>query len=326
MVKKGKVVTNIGRIAKTVPYIDPFVKNKEIDKLFTENPDMRSIVVAHQEKPVAHITRTHFYQKIGTQYGYNLYMGRESKLIANTNPLIVDYYQSITEVSKVAMERKEEDLYDDVIVTKDGKFAGVVSIRALLMKFVEIQVEQASYLNPLSNLPGNHLIDKKLNETLRLEKYSIIYFDLDHFKAYNDLYGFKKGDKVLLHLTEILKRSIQQAGFFLGHIGGDDFMAIIPHYEVDDLCAKVIKDFDETIPKFYKSEHLNDPNFKMKGRSGEMEKFAIMSLSIAVLTNEFIQFETIEDLSNTVAAVKRNCKKIKGSCYLIDECDCIQKV
>src|SRR5690606_2262947 len=99
---------------------------------------------------------------------------------------------------KLAMQRTEEDLYDDVIVIQNGEFFGVVSIRALLMKFVEIQVEFASFLNPLSNLPGNHLIDQKLNESLDYPQFSILYFDLDFFKTYNDIYGFNKGDKVLL--------------------------------------------------------------------------------------------------------------------------------
>lgn len=318
----GEVETNIGKIVKKVPYIDPSVKNKEVDKMFTANPNMRGIVVVHHEKPIAHITRTHFYQKIGTLYGYNLFMGRESKLLAKTNPLIVDYFQSITEVSRLAMEREEEDLYDDVIVTKDGRFSGVVSIRALLMKSVEIQVELASFLNPLSSLPGNHLINEKLVETISLEQYSILYFDIDFFKTYNDLYGFNRGDKVLLHLTEILKRNVLHFGYFLGHIGGDDFMAIIPHYDVEPICQKIIEEFDGTIPEFYDSDHLSDPTLKIKGRSGQMENISIMSLSIAVITNQEQYYEVAEELSDRVAAVKRDCKKYKGSCYIIDKCDC----
>lgn len=315
----GEMVTNIGEIAKKVPTISPNMKNKQVDEIFTKNPNMRGIVVVHNNKPIAHITRTHFYQKIGTMYGYNLYMGRESKLLAKIDPLIVDYLQPITEVSKLAMQRTEEDLYDDVIVIQNDEFFGVVSIRALLMKFVEIQVEFASFLNPLSNLPGNHLIEQKLKESLELPQFSILYFDLDFFKTYNDLYGFNKGDKVLLHLTEILKRNIQQLGYFLGHIGGDDFMAVIPQYDIKEICENIIHEFDETIPYFYDQAHLSEPHFKVKGRAGQLELFSIMSLSIAVLTNKEIKFEKVEELSNCVAAVKRKCKKVKGSCYLINE-------
>ncbi|MEJ9280085.1 GGDEF domain-containing protein [Ureibacillus thermosphaericus] len=309
----------IGRIAKKVPSVGPKVKSKEVDRLFSENPNLRGIVVVEDEKPIGHITRTHFYQKIGTLYGYNLYMGRESKLVAKTNPLIVDYDHPIVEVSRMAMEREEEDLYDDVIVTKNGEYVGVVSIRALLNNFVEIQVELASFLNPLSNLPGNHIINQKLLDTLSLERYSIIYFDLDSFKAYNDLYGFNQGDKVILHLTDILKEHLMQFGYFLGHIGGDDFMAIVPHYNVESICEAIIDDFDQTIPSFYDEKHLADLNLKIKDRSGKLESFSIMSLSIAVLTNKERNFNDVDELSNTVAEIKRNCKKVKGSIYLVDE-------
>lgn len=316
--RKNRIVkTTIGQIVKPVPAIDPTVKNKEVDKLFTEDSNLRGLVVVLFQKPIAHITRMHFYQKLGTLYGYNLYMGRENSLLAKQNPLIVDFYQPITEVSQLAMARQEEDLYDDVIVTKEGLYVGVVSIRALLINFVDIQVEMASFLNPLSNLPGNRLIEKKLNEVLHLEKYSVIYFDLDHFKAYNDLYGFNKGDKVLLHLTKILTKNIQELGYFLGHIGGDDFMAVLPHYEIETICTQIIKDFDQTILDFYESKHIQNHNFQVKGRSGNMEPFTFISLSIAVLTNKNKQFHKVEDISNAVASIKRKCKQINKSCYCI---------
>lgn len=198
----------IGEVIENVLSIDEFVKNKEVDLLFTSNPSLRSVVVVRDSKPIGHITRTHFYQKIGTRYGYNLFMGRQNQLIMKENPLIVDYSTPIIEVSTDAMDRRAEDLYDDVIVIKKGLYLGVVSIRELLLKLVETQVAIASFLNPLTSLPGNKLIEEKLEKALQLEKYSLIYFDLDHFKTYNDTYGFNRGDKILLYLTDILNRNI----------------------------------------------------------------------------------------------------------------------
>lgn len=135
----------IGEVIEKVPCIDEFVKNKEVDVLFTSNPSLRSIVVVRDEKPIGHITRTHFYQKIGTQYGYHLFMGRQNQLIIKENPLIVDRYIPITEVSTLAMSRPPEDLYDDIIVTKNDLYDGMVSIRELLLKLVDTQVAIASF-------------------------------------------------------------------------------------------------------------------------------------------------------------------------------------
>ncbi|MET4561127.1 diguanylate cyclase (GGDEF)-like protein [Lysinibacillus parviboronicapiens] len=306
----------IGEVIENVPCIDEYVKNKEVDLLFTSNPSLRSVVVVQEGRPIGHITRTHFYQKIGTRYGYNLFMGRQNQLIIKENPLIVDRCIPITEVSTEAMQRPAEDLYDDVIVTKDGYFLGVVSIRELLLKLVETQVAIASFLNPLSSLPGNKLIDDKLEETLEFQQYSLIYFDLDHFKSYNDTYGFNKGDKILRYLTEILKKNIAETHDFLGHIGGDDFVAIVPHYEVRAICQRIIDEFDSQILGFYDLEdivHLQVPN-----RVGKLQPFTCTSLSIAVVTNEHRQFDSVEQLSDAITRIKKECKKISGSCYLIN--------
>lgn len=307
----------IGEVIENVLSIDEFVKNKDVDLLFTSNPSLRSVVVVRDGKPIGHITRTHFYQKIGTRYGYNLFMGRQNQLIMKDNPLIVESSTPIIEVSKEAMDRRAEDLYDDVIVIKRGLYLGVVSIRELLLKLVETQVAIASYLNPLTSLPGNKLIEEKLEKALQLEKYSLIYFDLDHFKTYNDTYGFNRGDKILLYLTEILNRNITGIEDFLGHIGGDDFVAILPHYEVASICQTIIEEFDAQIIDFYELEDL--VQLQVLNRVGKLERFTCTSLSIAVITNEYQQFTSVDHLSDAVTRLKKECKKIYGSCFLIND-------
>ncbi|UED80564.1 GGDEF domain-containing protein [Lysinibacillus sp. CD3-6] len=307
----------IGEVIENVLSIDEFVKNKEVDLLFTSNPSLRSVVVVRDGKPIGHITRTHFYQKIGTRYGYNLFMGRQNQLIMKDNPLIVESSTPIIEVSTEAMDRRVEDLYDDVIVIKKGLYLGVVSIRELLLKLVETQVAIASFLNPLTSLPGNKLIEEKLEKALQLEKYSLIYFDLDHFKTYNDTYGFNRGDKILLYLTDILNRNITGIEDFLGHIGGDDFVAILPHYEVASICQTIIEEFDAQIIDFYELEDL--VQLQVLNRAGKLERFTCTSLSIAVITNEYQQFTSVDHLSDAVTRLKKECKKIYGSCFLIND-------
>lgn len=308
----------IGDIAEPVPCISLNGISKEVDKIFSDNTKIHGVVVVNEEAPISLITRTHFYQKMGTLYGYNLYMGRSIELIANKEPLIVDYFRSITEVSKLAMERKEEDRYDYVIVTKEDKYIGIVSIQRLLMTLVEVQTEFASFLNPLTRLPGNHIIEDKLNEIIKQETFSILYFDLDHFKAYNDTYGFKKGDELLQATADLLKRTFEKAGIFLGHIGGDDFIAVLNHYDVLSICEVIIKEFDRGITSFYHSTHLSQNYVITENRQGVKEKIDLVSLSIATVTNQYQPFNNVEELVEYAAVVKRRCKKIKGSCCLVN--------
>ncbi|MEH7250115.1 GGDEF domain-containing protein [Neobacillus niacini] len=312
------IVAYIGDLVEQVPCIPQFEINSAVDKLFNENKRIQGIVVVNNETPISLISRTHFYQKLGTQYGYHLYMGRPIELIVNSDSLIVDYFQSITEVSKLAMEREEKDRYDYVIVTKENKYIGVVSIQRLLMKLVEVQVEFASFLNPLTRLPGNHTIEEKLKEIIHQEKFSILYFDLDHFKAYNDTYGFKKGDNLLQSTAELLKREFTNKGSFLGHIGGDDFIAVVNHHDIRSICESLLTDFDKIITDFYTSNHLSQYYVIAENRQGVIEKIALVSLSIAIVTNQDQAFESVEELVEYAAVVKRRCKSVSGSCYLVN--------
>lgn len=308
----------IGDISEPVPCISLNGISKEVDKIFSENTKIYGVVVVNEEAPIALVTRTHFYQKMGSLYGYNLYMGRSIELIANKEPLIVDYFQSITEVSRLAMERKEEDRYDYVIVTKEDKYIGIVSIQRLLMKLVEVQTEFASFLNPLTRLPGNHIIEDKLKEIMNEDTFSILYFDLDHFKAYNDTYGFKKGDEVLQAMADLLKRTFEKTGIFLGHIGGDDFIAVLNHYDFQSSCESIIEEFNRSMKRFYHSTHLSQDYVITENRQGVKEKIALVSLSVAAVTNQYQPFQNVEELVEYAAIVKKRCKKIKGSCCLVN--------
>ena len=220
----------IGELAEEVPTVNSQSLNEEIYNLFKKHPKCAGIVILNGDKPIGLMTRINFFQKLGTLYGYNLYIKKPINQLMNKNILIVDYYSSIIDVSRLAMSRKEEELYDYVIVTKQEKYVGVVSISRLLMKFAELQAEIASLLNPLTKLPGNRLIQDKLEETIKKDEYSILYVDIDHFKAYNDVYGFGMGDEIIQTTANVMKGFVNEYNGFLGHIGGDDFLIIFDHY------------------------------------------------------------------------------------------------
>ena len=199
-------------------------------------------------------------------------MRRPIELLANNKPLIVDYYTSVIEVSKLAMDRAGEELYDYIIVIKNNTFWGVVSIRSLLIRVADIQVELASYLNPLTRLPGNNIISEKLVHAYeKQEKFSVLYIDLDRFKAYNDAYGFNKGDEILRATAKILSQYLPLTDGFLGHIGGDDFIVVLNHLDYMDYCNQVINEFDEKIKHFYSDEHLKQNFIYTENHAGSME-------------------------------------------------------
>ncbi|KIL43258.1 GGDEF domain-containing protein [Jeotgalibacillus campisalis] len=306
----------IGEIAKGISCMKDCTVCSEVDDLFQQEPGLQGIVIMDPDKPPALITRTKFYQKMGTRYGYNLYENRPIGLLANSSPLIVDFFASVIEVSKWAMERPDDEVYDDVVVKKDGNVYGAVSIKKLLTTVADIQTELASYLNPLTRLPGNTMIDEHLTSAFEQQKpFTLLYIDLDRFKAYNDSYGFKKGDDLLRETATILRSCFDRSDSFLGHIGGDDFIVIIPGMEYESSCSAIIQQFDDCLRSFYTKEHFQQRFIYTENRSGQLEEMALVAISIAAVTQHNGLFGSVEELVNEATRLKKICKKRSESCF-----------
>ncbi|WP_019911470.1 GGDEF domain-containing protein [Paenibacillus sp. HW567] len=308
----------IGEIAEQIPEISLHHKCEYVDQIFKCNPQLQGVAVTDNGHPVALIMRIRFYQQIGTLYGFTLYMGRSIGLIMDKHPLVVEYKTPITEVSRLAMDRSEENLYDYVLVVHEDSLFGAVSVRDLLLNFAEIQAVAASFLNPLTGLPGNLSINEWMVKSLLQEQFSVLYIDLDHFKAYNDTYGFKEGDRMIQATAEILKHCTLRLEGFLGHIGGDDFIIFIDNYHYEEYCRTIIAEFDRAVKGFYTQTHLAQQYVLSESRSGMMEEIPLVSISVAVVTNRFRRFDSTQDISGEAARLKKKCKMINGSSYVDD--------
>lgn len=209
-------------------------------------------------------------------------------------------------------------LYDFISVTRDQKYCGVVTIKDLLEKTMEVEVSNARHLNPLSGLPGNLLIERNLEKCIASEgPYTVLYVDIDNFKAYNDVYGFGNGDRVIRFVAGLLEKAVED-GTFIGHVGGDDFVAVLHTYEAEDLCRTIIGRFDAGIRVFYSPEDLCRGYVLAKNRKGADENYQIMTLSVAGVSNRSRRFEDITALAEHASVIKRECKLKWESCYIID--------
>lgn len=182
------------------------------------------------------------------------------------------------------------------------------------------RAKQVKSFNPLTGLPGNVLIEEEIKE--RIEKktlFSVLYSDLDNFKAYNDVYGFLKGDEVIKFVAHVLSKNIKELGNhddFLGHIGGDDFIVITTPDKVEILCDSIIHQFDSTIRLFYNSEDRKRGYIISKSRANTEKQFPIMSLSIAVVSNENDSIKSHWQVSEMAALIKSQAKLANGSIYV----------
>ncbi|WP_261830631.1 GGDEF domain-containing protein [Inconstantimicrobium mannanitabidum] len=289
----------------------------KVDELLKHEPNLVEICVVENEFIKGIITRRSFYSKLGWQYGYSIYSSKPISAIMNTEFLYVDCNTPIHKVINLAMSRSQETLYDYITVTNKSKYYGVVTVKELIEKVMELEVQNAKYLNPLTELPGNIMIEENLNNCIQNYcNYSVLYFDIDNFKAYNDVYGFENGDKVIIILAKILRKNIKD-GHFIGHIGGDDFIAVFLNWDVEEVCSKIINTFDKEVTGCYKREDLEKGYIMTANRHGVEEKFPIISLSIAAVTNKKKDYINIYELAEESSKLKKRCKQMVGSNYII---------
>ncbi len=176
--------------------------------------------------------------------------------------------------------------------------------------------------NPLSRLPGNASIYQQIQKLLESENYfAICYLDIDHFKSFNDEYGFQMGDVVLKKVADLLVHIVLQMGNsedFVGHVGGDDFVFTTSIEKVDMICQEVIKHFDEIIYPLYSEEIRQKGYIIQRSRVGRFNKTPLMSISIAVITNENKPLHHIAEINTLAADLKKYAKSKPGSNYVKD--------
>ncbi len=176
--------------------------------------------------------------------------------------------------------------------------------------------------NPLTRLPGNHSIIREVERNLeRGRVFALAYADLDHFKAFNDKYGFTRGDEVLRMTARIITNEVRQletVHTFVGHVGGDDFVFLIPPAEVDRVCPAILKNFDLIVTTFYDETDRLRRSIETVDRRGKRTTFPIMTLSIAVVSNEGRPLAHFGEFSAVAAEIKKYVKGMPGSNYFKD--------
>ncbi|MDD3569613.1 MAG: GGDEF domain-containing protein [Lachnospiraceae bacterium] len=219
----------------------------------------------------------------------------------------------IDAVANIAMKRNVSRIYDSIVVTKNNKFLGIVTVMDLLIASINVRVKRASEASPLTGLPGNWAVQSIIFDTIKAtEPFSVIYLDLDNFKAYNDAYGFSNGDLMITAVSKAMKANCDENDF-LGHIGGDDFVIIAKRTNVISLCEEIIKSFESLIRPLYLIEDWERGYIVSKNRNGFVENFPITTLSIAVITNKDGDYQSVEQLSKTIALTKKKCKLKSGN-------------
>ena len=208
--------------------------------------------------------------------------------------------------------------FDDFIVKPFNSL--VLQLRVALNVSRSRQKVEA---NALTGLPGNHSIERNIRQRIeKKEKFSVIYIDINHFKSFNDKYGFEKGDDVLRHSAKMIVQTADQvAGLgnaFVGHVGGDDFVVITVPEKEEMFARAFIAEFDRIMPTYYHEVDQKRGFIRMNNRQGKRQNFPIMSCSVAACTNLHRNYQSLGEIAQDAADLKAFLKSQPGSHYLRD--------
>lgn len=177
-------------------------------------------------------------------------------------------------------------------------------------------------ISPLTKLPGNIPIQAELKKRLlKKQDFAVLYFDLDNFKAYNDTYGFLGGDEVIKQTAKIIIKNInydENIHNFVGHIGGDDFVALVSNTNYEEICQKIILEFDNKILDYFSDDDIERGFLEVPNRKGIIEEFPLISISVGIVEVSKGRFHNILEIGEVGAQVKHLAKVTPGSAYAIN--------
>jgi diguanylate cyclase (GGDEF)-like protein len=204
---------------------------------------------------------------------------------------------------------------DDYITKPFGTAELVARVRAKIRR-----VETDSSLSPLTRLPGNLAIETELRKRMASGgPFAILYLDLDSFKAFNDVYGFTHGDEAIKLVAGAAVDVVRRRGTesdFVGHIGGDDFIVATSPDRAEEIAQNVIDVFDADIRRLYSPKDLRQGYIETRDRRGTLNRSPIMSLSIAIVSNEHRPFDNYNQIGEAAAELKRYAKSVSGSVFV----------
>jgi diguanylate cyclase (GGDEF)-like protein len=243
------------------------------------------------------------------------------------------------EVCRILRESESNNLVPIILLTamddQDDKLVGLelgaddyitkpFNERELLSRIRNTlrRIDRNRAANPLTGLNGNLEIQREITSRIaKEEQFAVIYADLDNFKSFNDVYSYAKGDMAIKLTADILTDAVRHCGSlddFVGHIGGDDFVLVSTPDKAAEICRETIHQFDTRIRELFSEEDLSNGYISTMNRKGIEENFPIMTISMAVVTNEFISFQSHLQVAEAAGGVKKLLKAMEGSNYLVD--------
>lgn len=306
-------------VLRHVVPVSPETLNDAVFQRLESQPDEHAVPVVKDGIPVGLINRHSLIDRFARPYRRELYGRRACSQFMDTSPLIVDHAISVQELGRLLSRSARHHMADGFIVTEDGRYVGIGYSHDLMALITEMQIRAARYANPLTQLPGNVPIDEHIARLLEGGvRFAAAYCDLDRFKPFNDVYGYRHGDDMIRILAETLLLHCDGTLDFVGHIGGDDFLVLFQSADWQARCVRVIGHFEEHSRHLFSAEDLARGGILTEDRRGQRVLHRLPSLSIGIVPVEPGSFHSHHEISTAAAEAKKQAKKQAGGTLFIE--------
>ncbi|WP_153134322.1 EAL domain-containing protein [Paraburkholderia agricolaris] len=305
------------------PALPRHATNNDVLELFNRLPDLHAVAVVENDEPVALINRRSFMDRYALPYHRELFGKRPCLQFANASPVIIEQSMTVEQMAKLLASDDQRYLADGFVITdKHGKYAGLGTGENLVRAVTEVRIEAARYANPLTFLPGNIPISSHIARLLGNDAgFYACYVDLNHFKPFNDQYGYWQGDEVLKFAAAVLADVCDPTRDFLGHVGGDDFLILFQSEDWNDRVLRAIHLFNEGAQRFYAPADRLAGGIHGEDRRGNPTFFGFVTMAIGCVRVESDggpSFYSSEEIASVAALAKRRAKHEASGFVLIE--------
>ncbi|WP_339079246.1 bifunctional diguanylate cyclase/phosphodiesterase [Pseudomonas sp. TMP9] len=292
-------------------------------EMFRAQANLNSLAVLNEaQQPVGIVHRHSLAEALLKPFANELFARKPISRLMSDDYLAVECSQSLQQVSRLLTSRARQRIEEDFIIMEDSCYIGLGRVIDVLKLITELKIQQARYANPLTLLPGNVPIQQCLTRLLLQGREAVVcYVDIDNFKPFNDIYGYAKGDEVLLSLAQCLNDRVDPTRDFVGHIGGDDFLLVLSSQDWRARLNRLLEDFQSQCRRFYREEDLHAGCFVAHDRNGKRQEYALLSLSLGVVHVHPEQCAKLDanQLAALASEAKRHAKAVPGySLHIID--------
>ena len=293
------------------PSIRDIATNHEAEILFRQNPQLTAIpVVDRHDLPVGLINRRAFNEHMAAPFARELLGRKPCTMHMNASPVLCDIRQSLDEMSQILLGEDQRYLYDGFVITDKGRYRGVGTGEALVRRVTELRIDAARYANPLTQLPGNIPITEHVRRLVETgQGFVACYCDLNHFKPYNDQYGYFLGDRMIQLVATTLLRHADPRWDFVGHVGGDDFVMLMQSDDWMRRSERVVGEFNAAALALFDPEDRARGVLEGEDRSGRYATFPLTTLTIGIVEVAPGERSGAEDIASSAARAKREAKR-----------------